>query len=118
MIGVATAELYPHFSISGSISLDAMEFADLFDANSIAGNVGPSFRWNILNYGRLVNNIRVQDARFQQLAVQYQQTVLQANGEAENAMVGFLNSQQRVRAVARSADLRSSVRRNRHVPIP
>ena len=104
MIGVATAELYPHFSISGSISLNAMEFADLFDADSIAGSVGPSFRWNILNYGRLVNNIRVQDARFQQLAVQYQQTVLQANAEAENAMVGFLNAQQRVRAVARSAD--------------
>lgn len=104
MIGVATSELYPHFSISGSISLDATEFADLFDANSVAGNVGPSFRWNILNYGRLANNIRVQDARFQQLAVQYQQTVLQANAEAENALVGFLNAQQRVQAVARSAD--------------
>ncbi len=104
MIGVATSELYPHFSINGTIFLDATTFADLFDTNSVAGNVGPAFNWNILNYGRLVNNIRVQDARFQQLAVQYQNTVLQANAEAENALVGFLKSQQQVRSVAQSAE--------------
>ncbi len=104
MIGIATSELYPHFSIDGTIYLDAMNFKDLFDPNSIAGSVGPAFRWNILNYGRLVNNIRVQDARFQQLAVQYQNTVLQANAEAENALVGFLKAQQQVRSVAQSAE--------------
>lgn len=104
MIGVATSELYPHFSIGGTIYLDAMSFDDLFDINSIAGNVGPAFNWNILNYGRLVNNIRVQDARFQQLAVQYQNTVLQANAEAENALVAFLKSQQQVRSIAQSAE--------------
>ena len=104
MIGIATSELYPHFSIAGTIYLDAMNFKDLFDPNSIAGSVGPAFSWNILNYGRLVNNIRVQDARFQQLAVQYQNTVLQANAEAENALVAFLKSQQQVRSVAQSAE--------------
>jgi NodT family efflux transporter outer membrane factor (OMF) lipoprotein len=101
-IGFATADLYPHFSITGSIFLDATKFADLFDASSVAGSVGPSFRWDILNYGRLVNNIRVQDARFQQLVIQYQQTVLQANAEAENSIVGFLKSQQQVKYLAES----------------
>jgi len=104
LIGVATSDLYPHISISGTIFLDAMEFRDLFDGNSIAGSVGPSFRWDILNYGRLANNIRVQEARFQQLAVQYQDTVLQANAEAENALVGFLKGQQRVRSLSQSVD--------------
>ncbi len=104
MIGVATAELYPHFAIGGAIQLEAINFTDLFKASSVAGSVGPSFSWNILNYGRLVNDIRVQDARFQQLAVQYQETVLKANAEAENAIIGFLNAQQRLLAVARSAD--------------
>ncbi len=104
MIGVATSELYPHFSINGSISLDAMQFADLFNADSFAGAVGPAFRWNILNYGRLTNNVRVHEARFQQLAVRYQNTVLQANAEAENALVGFLKAQQQVRSLAESAD--------------
>lgn len=104
MIGIATSELYPSFSISGTIFLDAMNFKDLFDADSIAGSVGPSFRWNILNYGRLTNNIRVQEARFQQLVVQYQNVVLRANAEAENAIVGFLKAQQQAKSLSRSTD--------------
>jgi outer membrane protein TolC len=95
-IGVATSDLYPHFSITGSIFFDANHFKDLFNGGSLAGNVGPSFRWDVLNYGRLINNIRVQDARFQQLAVQYQETVLRANAEAEDALVAFLKAQQQV----------------------
>jgi NodT family efflux transporter outer membrane factor (OMF) lipoprotein len=104
LIGVATSELYPHFSISGTIFVDAMNVKDLFNADSVAGSVGPSFRWNILNYGRLVNNIRVQKARFVQLAVQYQDTVLQANAEAENAIIGLLKAQQQVESQAKAAE--------------
>ena len=103
LIGVATSDLYPHFTISGTIFYDATRFQDLFNVNSFAGNVGPSFNWNILNYGRLVNNIRVQDARFQRLAYEYQNTVLQANAEAEDALVGFLEFQQQVKYLATSA---------------
>jgi outer membrane protein TolC len=104
LIGVAVSDLYPPFSISGTIYLDAMQFKDLFHPDSVAGNVGPSFRWDILNYGRLANNIRVQESRFQQLAVQYQNIVLQANAEAENALVGFLKAQQQVKWLAQSTD--------------
>ncbi len=100
---MATAALYPHFSISGTIFYDAQNFKDLFDASSLGGTIGPSFRWDILNYGRLLSGIRVQDARFQQLVVQYQNTVLQANAEAENAVVGFLEAQQQVKYLATSA---------------
>jgi NodT family efflux transporter outer membrane factor (OMF) lipoprotein len=96
-IGIATAELYPHFSISGNIFFDAEKFKDLFTGDSLAGNVGPSFNWNVLNYGRLVNNIRVQDARTQQLVLVYQDTVLKANAEAENSLIGFLKFQQQVK---------------------
>jgi NodT family efflux transporter outer membrane factor (OMF) lipoprotein len=102
LIGFATSELYPHFSITGSIFLDAANFKDLFNSNSVGGNVGPSFNWNILNYGRLVNGIRVQDARFEELAATYQNIVLQANAEVENAVVRFLNAQQQVRFLAAS----------------
>ena len=101
-IGVATSELYPHFSITGTISFDTAQFKDLFGADSLAGSVGPTFNWNILNYGRLVNNIRVQDARFQQLALFYQNTVLQANAEVENSLIGFLQAQRQVKFLAES----------------
>jgi NodT family efflux transporter outer membrane factor (OMF) lipoprotein len=103
-IGIAAAELYPHFSITGSVYFDAGNFKDLLDPRSFAGNVGPTFNWNILNYGRLVNNIRVQDARFQQLVLVYQDTVLRANAEVENSLVGFLKAQQAVKFLATSAD--------------
>jgi NodT family efflux transporter outer membrane factor (OMF) lipoprotein len=107
LIGVAMSELYPHFIISGTMFYDASRFQDLFNVNSFAGNMGPSFQWNILNYGRLENNVLVQDARFQQLAFQYQNTVLQANAEAEDAIVGFLQFQQQVKYLATSAQAAS-----------
>jgi len=104
MIGVATSELYPHFALNGAIFFDAQNLGDLLSLDSIGATVGPSFRWNILHYGRLANNIRAQEARFQQLAVQYQDTVLRANAEAENAIINFLKAQQQTRSLAEAAD--------------
>jgi NodT family efflux transporter outer membrane factor (OMF) lipoprotein len=101
-IGIATAELYPHFSITGNIYVDSENFRDLFQGNSLGGSIGPSFQWNVLNYGRLVNGIRVQQAIFEELALQYQETVLNANAEVENSVVGFLQAQQQVKFLATS----------------
>ena len=92
LIGVATAELYPHIAVTGTIGLESGDLTHLFVAKSWVGTIGPSLTWNILNYGRLLNSIRVQDALFQKLAAGYQQTVLKANKEAEDAMVAFLKA--------------------------
>ncbi len=100
-IGVATADLFPTFAINGTMNWQANRFADLFSSAAFGGTVGPSFNWNILHYGRIRNNILVQDARFQELAIQYQQTVLEANEETENAIVSFLESQDQVKALDR-----------------
>lgn len=106
LIGVARADLYPHFTLIGSIGLraskasftkaggiDGSSFSDLFSSDSFQLFAGPSIRWDIFNYGRLKNRVRVQDARFEQLIVQYQNTVLNAAREVENAISGFLRSQ-------------------------
>ena len=98
-IGVAAADLLPHFSIRGAIQTESSRFRNLFDSNSFAGTIAPGFDWDFLNYGRLLNNVRLQDAGFQELAIQYQQTVLAANAEAETAINSFLKSQQRLREV-------------------
>ena len=97
-IGVATADLFPHFSITGAIRVDSERFEQLFSSASTAGFISPGFNWDVLNYGRLVNGVRVQDARFQELAYQYQQTVLLANEEVESAINNFLNAQERLKA--------------------
>jgi len=125
LIGVAKADLYPHFALFGSIGLQASNsdvtaagypggssFSDLWNSDSITFFGGPAFTWNIFNYGRTKNLVRVQDARFQQLAFNYQDTVLKAFQEVEDAMVAFLRSQdevkflsESVKAAQRSVDL-------------
>ena len=94
LIGVATADLYPQLSLNGSLGLSAnRSFEDLFNGRSFDWNFGPGFNWALFNYGRLINNVRVQDAVFESLAVDYENTVLQAASEAENAIYRFLRSQ-------------------------
>ncbi len=116
-IGVAKADLYPAFSLTGNFGFLASDWgkydlADIFMAKSRTFTFGPSFQWNILNYGRIVNNVRVQDAAFQALVTNYQNTVLTAQQEVEDGLIGFLNAQKRTEllelsaaAAKRSADL-------------
>jgi len=99
-VGLAKANLYPSFSLSGSVGLSAAAntdttrsgesgFGQLFDADSLTYSVGPNFVWPFLNYGRLKNSVRVQDARLQQSLIAYRETVLQAAREVEDAIVAL-----------------------------
>jgi outer membrane protein TolC len=112
LIGVAESDLYPAFSITGQIFVRASQFENLFLSNATGGNIGPSFSWNILNYGRIRNLVAAEEARFMQQVSLYQQTVLDANREAEDAIIRFLQAQEQVRilrtgaaAAAQSRDL-------------
>lgn len=98
-IGMAEADFYPQLALTGTIALEAEQFGDLLDWRSIGGGVGPGLRWNILNYGRIGNRVRVEDARFQQAVLHYQNTVLAANQETEDAIVAYLREQQRVKSL-------------------
>jgi len=103
-IGIATSDLYPRISLIGALGYEAKNFSDLFESKSFFGTIGPSLRWDVLNYGRLVNGIREQDALFQTLVVDYQNAVLQAGREVEDAIVLFLRSQVQVRQLTVSAN--------------
>ena len=101
LIGVAQADLYPHFALGGSIGFAAGSGSDLFDSDSVTGFFTPfAFRWNIFNYGRIKNKVRVQDARFEQQLVSYRNKVLQAAKEVEDALVGFVRSQKQAQFLA------------------
>lgn len=103
-IGVADSELYPHISITGTISWQAQTFRRMFQPAAFEGNVGPGFQWNVLQYGRLINAVRLQEARFQEAIAAYQNTVLNANREVENGLVQFLQGQVRAAALVESVD--------------
>lgn len=98
-IGIAEAEFYPHIAITGQIAYQAENFSDLFNGRSFAGMVGPGFRWNILNYGRIRNSVLMEDARFRQAVLGYQETVLRANEEAEDMITAFLEEKRRLLAL-------------------
>ncbi|MEO1089557.1 MAG: efflux transporter outer membrane subunit [Pseudomonadota bacterium] len=101
-IGVAQADLYPSFTLIGSVGLEASDAADLFLGRSFTGVINPGISWNFLNYGRIKNNVRVQDARFQELVVNYQNTVLSAYQEVEDAAVAFVLAQRQADKLATS----------------
>ncbi len=95
-IGVATAELYPQFILAGSIGVAGESFSDQFESGSGSGFVTSLINWNIFNYGRIRNNVRVQDARFEQLLANYENVVLNAAREVEDGLAGFLRAQEEV----------------------
>jgi NodT family efflux transporter outer membrane factor (OMF) lipoprotein len=101
-IGIAQSDLYPHIDITGTIGYSAFNLSQLFTPASFTGSVGPTFTWNLLNYGRIVNNVRLQDAMFQQTLLDYRTTVLTANQEAEDGLVNFLKSQEQTKYLTES----------------
>jgi NodT family efflux transporter outer membrane factor (OMF) lipoprotein len=101
-IGVAKADFYPSFGVSGFLGYAANDIRLLFASNSFTGYIFPSFQWKILNYGRIANNVRVQDAKFQERVLKYQQAVLNAGRETEDALVGFVEYQVQARSLERS----------------
>jgi outer membrane protein TolC len=103
-IGVAKANLYPSFSIGTLLGQqDLGIFGSLLKTSGGLAFIIPQVSWPILNYGRLVNNVHVQDARTQELVATYQNTVLRAAQEVQTALRGFLRSQEQADALARSA---------------
>jgi len=106
-IGVAKAELFPAFSLIGNLvllstDLGTFRLSDMFRWGSRQVQIGPSVQWNILNYGQITNNVRVQDANFQQLLLAYQRAVLSAQQDVEDNLVSFLRAQDRADFLAKS----------------
>lgn len=95
-IGITKAELYPSFRLGGTIGFAATDLGDLVDSSSAAGIIGAGFSWNILNFGRIKNRVRADDARFQQSLAHYEAVVLNALREVENAQTAFLRAQEEV----------------------
>jgi NodT family efflux transporter outer membrane factor (OMF) lipoprotein len=102
-IGVAESDFYPRIAITGFIGFEAKNLTNLSDPSSMAGSIGPGFQWNILNYGRIRNNVRANEAKFHQLVFDYQNTVLAASREVEDGIVSFLKERERVASLNESA---------------
>jgi NodT family efflux transporter outer membrane factor (OMF) lipoprotein len=103
-IGVATADLFPRFSLTGSLGLQSSKLSSLGDWDSRYWSIGPSVAWPIFDAGRIAANINVQNARQEQALLLYQQTVLDALRDVEDSLVAYAKEETRRRTLTKAAD--------------
>ncbi|HUL69451.1 MAG TPA: efflux transporter outer membrane subunit [Gemmatimonadales bacterium] len=106
-IGVAKADLFPAFSLTGNLvllstNLGSFKLSDMFRWGSRSVQAGPTVQWNIFNYGQITNNVRLQDAKLQELLLTFQNAVLSAQQDVEDNLAAFLRAQDRADLLAQS----------------
>lgn len=88
-VGTEMAEYFPKLNLLGAFGWTAQSFGDLGSGNSERWRWGPSLSWQFLNLGRVRQNVKAAEARADGAAAAYQQTVLLALEETENALAGY-----------------------------
>jgi NodT family efflux transporter outer membrane factor (OMF) lipoprotein len=101
-IGVATAELFPQFSLTGNLGLESTQFHQLFNEHSKTFGIGPSVTWPIFNAGSIQYNIDLQNATEKQEFITYESTVLTSFQEVEDALIAYSKEQDRRAALERA----------------
>jgi len=102
-VGVATADLYPKFSIVGTAGLESISPGDFFFGTSRMWQVGPSMTWPIFDGGKIRAYIEVRNAQDEQALLSYRKTVLIALAEVEDALVAYAKERTKHQALAASA---------------
>ncbi len=99
-VGVATADLYPKFIVSGTLGWSAGNFGSLFNSHSLGWSFGPLFSWPIFSSGRIRSNIELQKALTDESVIVCQQTVLNALQEVQSALIASDKEQEHRKAIA------------------
>jgi multidrug efflux system outer membrane protein len=102
-IGIAVADLFPRVTLNGRVGLSALSFNALGDAGNDTSSFGPSLSWAFLDYGRIRQRIKAAGARNEAQLADYQQTVLLALEDTENALSNYGREQQRLQHLAQAA---------------
>lgn len=102
-VGAVTAELYPSFSLSGSIGLESLQRGNLLSTASEVFSFLPAISWPLFDAGRIRSNIAVQSAIQDEALINYEQSVLLALEEVENSLTAYANEQVRNHALREAA---------------
>ena len=98
-IGVATADLFPRFTLTGSTGFQSDLLKSSLDWRNRFWSFGPAVDWRIFDTGRILSNIEVQKALQEQAVLSYRQTVLTALQEVENTLIASAKEEEHRRAV-------------------
>lgn len=108
LIGVAQADLYPSLQLLGTFEIQSRQLSGLGNIHNKAYAFGPGLRWNIFDGNRIRNTIKIEEANTQALLANWENTVLAAAEEVQNAMVAY--TQQLDRRVSLDNSVKSSRR--------
>lgn len=103
-IGVELGDLYPRFSLNGSLDFNATDAGDWFDSDSLGWGFGPSFSWNLFDGGRERGQVRAQEAVADLALLTYRSTVLNALEDVESAMYRHARQLERTDALRRATE--------------
>jgi len=109
-IGVAIGDLFPRVTFVGTIALEGDTLGSMVTPGSDSYSFGPRISWAFLDMGRVYARIKAADARAESSLAQYQQTVLNALEETENALVTY--NQERIRRASLATAAQASERAN------
>jgi len=101
-IGVAKADLYPKFSLTGIAGVESVDAGTFAQYASRYWSAGPSVQWEIFEAGSLMANVRVQNARQEEALNEYKQTVLVALKDVESALTAYAKEQVRRESLTQS----------------
>ncbi len=88
-IGIATADLYPRLSLTGSYGWLGTRGEQIFESSSQQGSIGPSLHWPLFDAGRVRARIAAEEARTEQALARFQGTVLDAMREVEDSLASL-----------------------------
>ncbi|HZD40807.1 MAG TPA: efflux transporter outer membrane subunit, partial [Terriglobales bacterium] len=103
-VGVATAELFPKFSLTGMFNLQSISASDWLTAQSRFWSVGPTIRWPIFDAGKIRANIEIRNAEQEQALALYEKAILTGLQDVENALVNYAKEQERNRSLVQAVN--------------
>jgi NodT family efflux transporter outer membrane factor (OMF) lipoprotein len=98
-IGVATADLFPQFSITGALGVGSQRLKQLFDYSSRMYDIAPGVTWDIFNAGKVTSNIHVQNERQAEALQAYRKAILQSLADVDDALVNYNREQVRLQSL-------------------
>jgi len=101
-VGVAEANLYPRFALTGMFAMQSQHTTNLLDWPSRTFSIGPAISWPIFDAGKLRELVRASDAQWEQALLAYEQTVLRAEEEVHDSMMAFASQQERLRSLGQA----------------
>ncbi|MBU1181722.1 MAG: efflux transporter outer membrane subunit [Proteobacteria bacterium] len=116
-VGVATAEMYPKINLTGSIGFESLTLDNLITPGSRTYSFGPRITWPIFKAGSIRSNIEVQSALQEQYLIQYETAVLNALEEVENALMAYMEEQNRRQSLSdakRAASLAANLAQDQY----